>query len=153
MFELEYDDPQYEVDAPREFVERALEALEKRLDVKGFFSLTFVSDEEIHELNRDYRNIDSPTDILTFAMNDGEAFPMPEDMDEEDKVLGDVFISIDAMRRNAEYFEVDENEELSRLLCHGVLHLLGYDHETNDFKTEPMLALQEQILVELNFFK
>ena len=153
MFELEYNDPSYEKDAPRELVERALAALEKRLDVKGFFSMTFVSDDEIHQLNRDYRDIDAPTDILTFAMNDGEEFPMPDDMEEEDKVLGDVFISIDAMKRNASYFGVDESEELSRLLCHGVLHLLGYDHETNDFKTEPMLVLQEKILIELNFFK
>lgn len=153
MFEVVYDDERFEADAPRAFVEDILRFLEKRFSVAGSFSLTFVDDEEIRRLNREYRQKDEPTDILTFAMDDGEAFPVVPDMDEEDRVLGDVFISIDAMRRNADSFEVSEREELARLLVHGVLHLLGQDHATNDFKTEPMLVLQEKILVELGPFR
>ena len=55
----------------------------------------------------------------------------------EEEEMGDIFISMDSMRRNAKEFGVDEEEELSRLLLHGVLHLRGMDHETNDFSTEP----------------
>lgn len=118
------------------------------LNETGDFSLHFVSDEEIRNLNRDYRGIDDPTDILTFAINDGEAFPQ---FDEEEKELGDVFISIESMNRNAASLGVDENEELRRLLVHGILHLRGMDHGTNDFSTEPMLIEQERIMKELGF--
>ena len=118
------------------------------LNETGDFSLHFVSDEEIRNLNRDYRGIDDPTDILTFAINDGEEFPQ---FDEEEKELGDVFISIESMNRNAASLGVDENEELRRLLVHGILHLRGMDHGTNDFSTEPMLIEQERIMKELGF--
>ncbi len=118
------------------------------LNETGDFSLHFVSDEEIRNLNRDYRGIDDPTDILTFAINDGEEFPQ---FDEEERELGDVFISIESMNRNAASLGVDENEELRRLLVHGILHLRGMDHGTNDFSTEPMLIEQERIMKELGF--
>ena len=72
-------------------------------------------------------------------------------MPEEEKELGDVFISLDSMRRNAESFGVDEDEELKRLLVHGILHLEGYDHSSNDFASEPMLIRQEKIMKELGF--
>ena len=71
--------------------------------------------------------------------------------DEEEKELGDVFISIESMNRNAASLGVDENEELRRLLVHGILHLRGMDHGTNDFSTEPMLIEQERIMKELGF--
>ena len=57
-----------------------------------------------------------------------------------------MFISMDAMRRNAAEFSVSEDEELFRLLVHGILHLQGYDHKTNDFSSEPMLIRQEEII-------
>ena len=142
---MHYLDPgEYEADT--EGLESALSRIEERLGVTGEFSVHFVSDEEIRDLNRAYRGKDEPTDILTFAMNDGdEEFIVPE----EEEELGDMFISLESMRRNAREFGVEEEEELRRLLLHGVLHLLGYDHETNDFAAEPMLIEQEKLMKEL----
>ena len=64
--------------------------------------------------------------------------------------MGDIFISLDTMRRNAEEFGVGEEEELSRLLLHGILHLRGLDHKTNDFEKEEMLKEQEEVLTKLS---
>lgn len=129
-----------------ESVETALRKIENALAVTGDFSVHFVSDEEIRALNREYRDKDEPTDILTFAMKDGEDFIVPC---EEEEDLGDFFISLDSMRRNASEFGVPEEEELDRLLLHGMLHLLGYDHKSNDFSTEPMLVKQEILMKDL----
>lgn len=110
------------------------------------FSVSFISDDEIQELNREYRNIDSPTDILTFRLADGEDdFPSFDGENE----MGDIFISLDSMKRNAKEYGVEEKEELKRLLLHGLLHLRGLDHKTNDFLLEPMLIEQEKILKEI----
>ncbi len=114
----------------------------------GDFSLHFISDDEMRELNSQYRGKDEPTDILTFAINDGDAFPSFEG---EEKELGDIFISIDSMNRNADSLSVDRSEELRRLLVHGILHLRGMDHSTNDFSSEPMLMEQERIMADLGF--
>ncbi len=118
------------------------------LSEDGDFSLHFISDEEMRKLNKEYRDIDDPTDILTFAINDGEEFPL---LDGEEKELGDVFISTESMNRNASSLGVESGEELRRLLVHGILHLRGMDHKTNDFSTEPMLIEQERIMKELGF--
>ena len=118
------------------------------------FSVTFVTDDEIQELNREYREIDAPTDILTFRLDDAPSFPISFDEEDMDflnnEEMGDIFISLDTMRRNAEEFGVGEEEELSRLLLHGILHLRGLDHKTNDFEKEEMLKEQEEVLTKLS---
>ena len=129
-------------------VTAAVERILSYLGEDGDFSIHFVSDEEIRALNRSYRDKDEATDILTFALSDGDAFP---EIEGEEKELGDIFISLESMHRNAEAFSVSDDEELHRLLIHGVLHLLGYDHSTNDFSTEPMLIKQEGMMKELGF--
>ena len=126
-----------------ESIGRDLDLILSYLGEDGEFSVHFVTDEEIQALNRDYRGKDEPTDILTFRILDGEEFPS---FPGEEKELGDMFISMDAMRRNAAEFSVSPDEELFRLLLHGVLHLEGYDHQTNDFSSEPMLMRQEEII-------
>ncbi len=118
------------------------------LGESGDFSVHFISDDEMRELNREYRGKDEPTDILTFALCDGESFP---EVEGEEKELGDIFISLDSMKRNASAFSVAEDEELRRLLVHGILHLRGMDHGTNDFAAEPMLIEQERLMRELGF--
>ena len=128
-------------------VKEALNKFLKYLHEERDFSVSFVSDEEIRELNKEYRDIDAPTDILTFRLADSDIdFPLG---DEEDSETGDIFISMESMRRNAKEFGVSENEELRRLLLHGLLHLRGLDHKSNDFSTEPMLVEQEKILKEI----
>lgn len=121
---------------------------------KRDFSVTFVTDDEIQELNSEYREIDAPTDILTFRLDDAPSFPISFDEEDMDflnnEEMGDIFISLDTMRRNAEEFGVGEEEELSRLLLHGILHLRGLDHKTNDFEKEEMLKEQEEVLTKLS---
>jgi len=125
------------------FINRILE--NRGLD-KCTFSVSFIEEDYMHSLNKQYRGIDGPTDILSFAALDGEDdFILPSSAK---KNLGDILISPDVLKKNAEYFNVTEDEELKRLLIHGILHLTGFDHKTND-PTEPMLVLQEEILKAL----
>ena len=112
-------------------------------------SVLFCNDEYIKELNSSYRNIDAPTDVLSFE-NDEEY----EDEEGKWKCVGDIAISLDTLPVNAEYFNEDTNAELKRLLVHGLLHLNGMDHgeEHIEKDTAPeceMLVLQENILEKL----
>jgi len=77
--------------------------------------VTIVNDRKIHELNRRFRNKNKPTDVLAFSYDEGE-------------ILGDVIISRDTTRRNARRFGVSYRDELKRLINHGALHVLGYNH-------------------------
>jgi probable rRNA maturation factor len=107
-------------------------------------SIALTDDPGIRLLNRDYRGKDEPTDVLSFGQ--GEWF---EDGEAGRRYLaGDIVISLDSLMANSEYFGVDPDLELSRLVLHGILHLNGMDHEDND-PGRPMLALQEKILEEL----
>jgi len=106
-------------------------------------SILLCGDKTITALNSQYRNKSEPTDILSFNLGDtvqdgGKTVYLP----------GDLVISLDSLRENAKYFDVNEDEELRRLLIHGILHLDGMDHETIG-KEEPMLAFQEEILNRL----
>ena len=106
-------------------------------------SVVITGDTRMRELNREYRGKDEPTDILSFS-------PEAQGLRSEDGyyIAGDLVISVDTLERNAEYFSVALDEELRRLVIHGILHLAGMDHDSND-QGEPMLALQEQILAQM----
>jgi probable rRNA maturation factor len=113
-------------------------------------SVLFCSDEFIKELNSQYRNIDSATDVLSFE--NGEEY---EDEEGLWKNVGDIAISLETLPKNAEYFEVDTNTELKRLIIHGILHLNGMDHgeehiEKGVVPTDEMLVLQENLLADLS---
>jgi len=106
-------------------------------------SVLLCNDKTIKELNEQYRNKPETTDVLSFelgaeAQTDNGARFLP----------GDIVISLDTLRENSVYFNIPEDEELRRLLIHGILHLSGMDHSTND-NTEPLLILQEDILKNL----
>ena len=107
-------------------------------------SVLLCGDETIKKLNTRYRNIPEPTDVLSFELGAEETGP--------DGTVrcypGDIVISLDTLRENARYFQISEDEELRRLLIHGILHLNGMDHQTND-AAEPMLILQERIVETL----
>ena len=112
-------------------------------------SVLFCNDEYIRELNNTYRNIDAPTDVLSFE--NGEEY---EDEEGKWKCTGDIAISLDTLPVNAEYFSEDKNAELKRLLIHGLLHLNGMDHgeehiEKGKAPVCQMLVLQETILEKL----
>ena len=106
----------------------------------AIFSIVFVEDDEIHQINKDYRKIDRITDVISFAFEDYE------DIEYNDiRMLGDIYICIPQMKRQAEEYGHSEKRELSFLAVHGLLHLLGYDHmEPEDEKV--MFSLQELIL-------
>jgi probable rRNA maturation factor len=121
----------------------ALKVLEEIRRKNWELSILLCSDKTITELNAKYRNKNEPTDILSFSLGS-------QIQDGENSVYlpGDIVISLDTMRENTKYFAVNEDEELRRLVIHGILHLDGMDHETLDEK-EPMLTLQEKILKRL----
>jgi probable rRNA maturation factor len=108
-------------------------------------SLLFCNDAYIRGLNARYRQRDEPTDILSFPMGETLAGE-----DGEPRYLsGDMAISLETWAENARFFGIAPDEELRRLLIHGILHLDGMDHRTNG-ETEPMLLLQEKILGALS---
>jgi probable rRNA maturation factor len=149
IIDIEYNLEEYEKRIPHQVVEKRVNEVLKLFskdDVE--LSISFVSDDEIQELNKQWRNIDSPTDILSFVQSDNVDDMDFWPIDNESNILGDMIISIKAIERNCENFNVSFDEEVERILIHGVLHLLGSDHKTND-KTEPMLILQEKILSEV----
>jgi probable rRNA maturation factor len=112
--------------------ERVLERLAAHaLEVEGVakpseLSVLLADDPTVHEMNKAYRATDEATDVLSFSQRDGEPFAQPEGTAPH---LGDVIISVDTARRQAAEFSVSLQEEVAHLLVHGVLHLLGYDHE------------------------
>jgi len=92
-------------------------------------SLVFVDDDYIHGLNTQYRGVDAPTDVLSFAMQEGEPMPGPDD---ENTILGDVVLSLQAAERQAGEYGHSFRREAAYLTVHGVLHLIGYDHQSED---------------------
>ena len=100
-------------------------------------SVFFCSNRYIKSLNAKYRSKDEATDVLSFPL--GEMSPGGRFL------AGDIVVSLDALKENAGFFNVSENEELRRLLVHGILHLMGEDHKTNG-EGESMLVTQEEIL-------
>ncbi len=104
-------------------------------------SVTFVRSRTIHIINRDYRGIDRPTDVISFAIRDGLEDFIPD----EEKDLGDLFINIDYARKQAREYGHSEKRELGFLFTHGLLHCLGYDH-MNPEDEKKMFALQDRIL-------
>lgn len=111
---------------------------------EGEVSLSFVDDETIRELNRDYRGIDSPTDVLSFPMFEDEAERIAA-QEEGSLLWGDIIISVPTAKRQSEEYGHSLEREIGFLFVHGFLHLLGYDHETEEQEKE-MFALQEHIL-------
>lgn len=102
-------------------------------------SIIIVDNEEIHKINKEYRGIDRETDVISFALEEGET------IDEPVKTLGDIYISIDKVYEQAKEYGHSIKRELFFLVTHGFLHLLGYDHMNKDDE-EKMFSLQEEIL-------
>lgn len=123
---------------------------------EGEVDLTFVNNERIHELNLEYRGIDRPTDVLSFAMNEtGEDEPeiiyaLDEGEEGEDVpyVLGDIIISVTRAQEQALEYGHSLERELGFLFVHGFLHLLGYDHQDAVSEAE-MMSKQEKVLAQV----
>ena len=122
----------------------ALKVLD-RLGRDGWdLSVLFCGDRYIRSLNARYRDRDEPTDVLSFSLVE----TAPGEGEGSRYLPGDIVISLETMAENAAYFAVPPDEELRRLLVHGILHLDGRDHGSNE-KSEPLLRLQEELLAGL----
>jgi probable rRNA maturation factor len=117
----------------------------------GEVVISFVDDSTIQHLNQQYRNIDHPTDVLSFAMKDQGEEEMAitgTDPDELPQMLGDIVISVPRALAQAEEYDHSVDREICFLAVHGFLHLLGYDHETEE-EEQKMFTLQESILEQV----
>ena len=140
--EVENFENNYEQDFTA-IIEQALKTLGIEDDVE--VSCVLVDDERIHEINREYRHIDRSTDVISFAMEDHDQFYV-EGMP---RTLGDIFISVDHAKKQAEEYGHSLRREMCFLFTHGILHLLGYDHMTDEQEKE-MFGLQDEILGALS---
>jgi probable rRNA maturation factor len=142
---------QNEVDAT--LIERAVAAALAAEGVAGAIevSVLIADNATLHQLNRDYRNVDAPTDVLSFADDDQDdaapaAFVRPPDTP---RYLGDLAISYERVVEQAAEYGHSRARELAFLTVHGMLHLLGYDHERGEADQAAMRAREEAIMQQL----
>lgn len=133
-----------ELEDLKKVIDKALE-IEEINNVE--FNIIIVDNDRIHEINREYRNKDMPTDVISFALEDDEVFP-----NLEVRVLGDIYISLDKVYEQSKSYGHSFFRELSFLTVHGILHLLGYDH-MNEVDEKEMFSRQELILNEAGIKK
>ena len=127
-----------------ETVEKVLySAIEKEKLENVSFNVIIVDNDYIHELNKQYRKIDRETDVITFALEDEDTILVPNG----ERILGDIYISIDKAKAQAEEYGHSLLRELSFLAVHGFYHLLGYDHMTPE-EEKIMFTKQEEVLEE-----
>ncbi len=127
------------------------DAIRTTLEHESFFSdvevsVTFCDNEYIHKLNKEYRNMDKPTDVLSFPLLEKEEL---EESDGQAVALGDIVISFERAREQAEEIGNSFEKEVAFLTIHSTLHLLGYDHEEKD-EEEEMFSRQREIVAKLN---
>ena len=106
----------------------------------GELSIVFVSDAEIAELNQTYLQRSGPTNVIAFSMQEGEFSEVTPNL------IGDVVISLDTCRRESETAAMPYEERLAQLLIHGILHLFGYDHVTNEADAVRMAAKSDALM-------
>lgn len=112
---------------------------EKVLD--AYFNVIFIDNNEIHKINKEYRNIDRPTDVISFALEDDKIIPSIGF-----RMLGDIYISVDKIKEQAKLYSHSELREMCFLTVHGLLHLLGYDHTKSEEEEKIMFGKQDEIL-------
>lgn len=117
---------------------------EEELDENVQVSISFVGDEEIQRLNKDFRGVDSSTDVLSF--------PMDDEFQIEETMLGDVIINTKRVLEQAKEFGHSNTRELSYLTVHSILHLLGYDHMEDEDK-EIMRSKEKSIMDSLKIYR
>jgi len=121
--------------------------VEKETLNECMFNVILVDNEYIHKLNKEYRKIDRPTDVISFALEDNA-----DEINLGFRVLGDIYISLDKVKEQSELYNHSYLRELCFLSVHGLLHLLGYDHMNKD-EEEVMFKKQEEILNEFGIEK
>ena len=145
--ELDFNSKFAECESYENFYLELMDVTFKRLDIKcdPIVSVSIVDNRYIHKINKKYRGIDRPTDVISFAFLDSENNYDKILFSPGPVVLGDIYISLDKAKEQAEEYGHSLHRELSFLFVHGLLHLLGYDH-MNKEDEEQMFKLQEDIL-------
>lgn len=110
----------------------------------AIFNIIFVSNKEIHKINKEYRKVDRITDVISFALEDNNAIKY-----EGFRLLGDIYIAIDVAYEQALEYNHSKTREVCFLATHGILHLLGYDHMQED-EEKIMFSHQEELLASYN---
>ena len=128
----------------RALVKRSIKAVLEHQGVENDceVSVTFTDNENIHALNLEYRNIDRPTDVLSFPLYETEELKNPVG----ELALGDIVISLEKANDQAKEYGHSFEREVSFLTVHSMLHLLGYDHELSEDDEKEMFALQDEIM-------
>lgn len=152
MYEIEYLDinknNQYE-ETIKKVLQKCFEE-ENLINSKMYIEITFTTPEQIQKINKEYRNIDKPTDVLSFPMYEREELERiikEKDFEHED-ILGDIIISIEQVKKQAIEYGHSFERELSYMIVHGFYHLMGYDHIKDEDK-KVMRPKEEKILNEL----
>ena len=133
----------YGCDFDYKYLEKIINRTLEMENVKdSTFSIVFIDDEYMHELNLKYRGIDRTTDVLSFAFEDNNKICY------NIRQLGEIFVSIPKMKLQAKEYGHSEKRELAFLIVHGILHLLGYDHTLGLKEEKEMFEKQELVLNE-----
>jgi len=149
IVEIYYDDRQDDIKISEEIkalIEKSVAAVLKveELDENVEVSVSFVGDEEIRELNRDYRGVDKSTDVLSF--------PIDDEFILDNRILGDVIINTRRVMEQAEELGHSNEREFSYLTVHSILHLLGYDHMEDEDKRQ-MREREKLAMKELSIYR
>lgn len=158
MINLIWENEQELIDVTNEHLDIIKKCIEKTLESENVeydceVSLTITDNASIREINFETRNIDSPTDVLSFPMldaMDGFFEPYEEDFSGDFLILGDIVLSFERAREQADEFGHSFYREIGFLTVHSMLHLLGYDHEKGTEDEKVMFAKQEEILNKIN---
>ena len=133
----------YDRKITKDFVKQIAQKILKELQLDNVeLSITLTDNETIRQINRQWRKKDKPTDVLSFPIDEkppGYRY----------KILGDVVISLPFAKKQAEEIGISYEEEIIRLLTHGILHLLGYDHEGCPAEAKRMFELQDRIVKKI----
>jgi probable rRNA maturation factor len=158
--EIVWDNEQEEYEIKDDLIALLERILQKAGEAEGIdqgeVALTFVDNARIHELNLEYRGIDRPTDVLSFAMNESGEDELDiiyeveegEVLEDVPDVLGDIIISVTRAQEQAQEYGHSLERELGFLFVHGFLHLLGYDHQDEASEAE-MMSKQEKVLAQV----
>lgn len=127
---------------------------EEKIIHELYINITLTNNEEIHKINKQYRQVDRPTDVLSFPMYEREEIPLLREKQKinAEEILGDIIISIHKVKEQSEEYGHSFERELAYLTTHGMLHLLGYDHMIEEEK-EQMRSKEEKILEKLNIMR
>ncbi|MCR3956553.1 MAG: rRNA maturation RNase YbeY [Gudongella sp.] len=147
--EVLFDNRQNKIQLNKSTEDLITKVVETTLKMEGMdldyeVSVSFVANEEIRDLNKQYRNLDRETDVLSF--------PFDDEFDTGTRILGDIVLSVEKAMEQAEDFGHTVERELAYLTAHSTLHLIGYDHMTDDEKST-MRQKEKAIMKALQIFK